>query len=73
MGVCIYNYFSFLCNFVLLETIMVKLAMDQWGFSAEQAIKVMGYTMMAAGGVSMLVFGFVGPLAKRYLSFLLFK
>lgn len=65
MWTCIYNYFSFLCNFVLLETIMVKLAMDQWGWSASEAIQRMGYVIMAAGAISVGCFAIIGPLSKR--------
>ena len=61
----IYNYFSFLCNFVLLETIMTPLAMDQWGWKPQDAITRMGFIIMGAGGISILVFGVIGPLSKR--------
>ena len=63
---CLYNYFSFLCNFVLLETICVKLAMDMWGWNAEEAIAIIGWTMMGAGGCTLVVFCLIGPLSKRY-------
>jgi len=63
---CLYNYFSFLCNFVLLETICVKLAMDMWGWSDEEAIANMGWTMMGAGGCTLVVFCLIGPLSKRF-------
>ena len=62
---CLYNYFSFLCNFVLLETICVKLAMDMWGWSAQQAIEIIGYSMMGAGVCTIVVFCVIGPLSKR--------
>ena len=64
----IYNYFSFLCNFVLLETICVKLAMDMWGWTEAEAIANMGWTMMGAGGCTLVVFCLIGPLSKRYIS-----
>ena len=64
---CLYNYFSFLCNFVLLETICVKLAMDMWGWGAQQAISNMGWMMMGAGACTLVVFCLIGPLSKRYL------
>ena len=63
---CLYNYFSFLCNFVLLETICVKLAMDMWGWGAQQAISNMGWMMMGAGACTLVVFCLIGPLSKRY-------
>ena len=66
MFACLYNYFSFLCNFVLLETICVKLAMDMWGWDEEKAIANMGWIMMGAGGCTIVVFLFIGPLSKRY-------
>jgi len=62
----IYNYFSFLCNFVLLETIMTTLAMDQWGWKPQQAITNMGFIIMGAGAISVVVFGLIGPLSKRF-------
>merc|ERR1719318_1967676 len=62
----IYNYFSFLCNFVLLETIMTTLAMDQWGWKPQQAITNMGFIIMGAGAISIVVFGLIGPLSKRF-------
>jgi len=62
----IYNYFSFLCNFVLLETIMTTLAMDQWGWRPQAAITNMGFIIMGAGAISVLVFGLIGPLSKRF-------
>jgi len=64
--VSIYNYFAFLANFVLLETILTKLAMDQWGWSSEDAIARMGYVIMGAGAMSAFVFAGIGPLAKRF-------
>jgi len=63
---CLYNYFSFLCNFVLLETICVKLAMDMWGWTESEAIANMGWTMMGAGGCTLVVFCLIGPLSKRF-------
>ena len=65
MFACLYNYFSFLCNFVLLETICVKLAMDMWGWDAEDAIMNIGWTMMGAGVCTIVVFLSIGPLSKR--------
>ena len=67
---CLYNYFSFLCNFVLLETICVKLAMDMWGWTESEAIANMGWTMMGAGGCTLVVFCLIGPLSKRFHIFL---
>jgi len=63
---CIYNFFSFLANFVLLETIMVKLAIDQWGWEDGEAIQKMGYVIMGAGGMSIFIFAIIGPLSKRF-------
>jgi len=63
---CIYNYFAFLANFVLLETIMTKLAMDQWGWNEQDAIQRMGYVIMGAGAISVVIFAVIGPLSKRF-------
>jgi len=62
----IYNYFSFQCNFVLLETIMTTLAMDQWGWEPQVAITNMGFIIMGSGAISIVVFGLIGPLSKRF-------
>merc|ERR1711935_593289 len=64
--VSIYNYFAFLANFVLLETILTKLAMDQWGWESDVAIQRMGFVIMGAGGMSIFVFAAIGPLSKRF-------
>ena len=61
----IYNYFSFLSNFVLLESIMTPLAMDQWGWEPQVAISNMGFIIMGAGAITLVVFGLIGPLSKR--------
>ena len=44
---------------------MVTLAMDQWGWKAEVAIQNMGFIIMGAGGISVIVFAFIGPLSQR--------
>jgi len=62
----IYNYFSFLSNFVLLESIMTPLAMDQWGWEPQVAISNMGFIIMGAGAITLVVFGLIGPLSKRF-------
>ena len=66
IAVLLYGYFSYLCNFVLLETIMTTLAMDQFGWAPAAAIARMGYIIIGAGAMSILVFGVIGPLSKRY-------
>jgi len=63
---CIYNFFSFLANFVLLETIMTKLAMDQWAWQADFAIQNIGFVTMGAGAMSIFMFALIGPLSKRF-------
>jgi hypothetical protein len=65
MFTSVYNFFAFLANFVLLETIMVKLAMDQWGWIASDAIQKMGFMIMGAGGISVVAFACIGPLSRR--------
>ena len=66
IAILLYGYFSYLCNFVLLETIMTTLAMDQFGWAPAAAIARMGYIIIGAGAMSILVFGVIGPLSKRY-------
>jgi len=61
-----YSFFAFLFNFVLLETIVTPLAMDQWGWSQEEAIVNIGYAMAGSGAISLISFGAIGPLSKRF-------
>ena len=48
----------------------MKLAMDMWGWDEAEAIANMGYTMMGAGGCTLVVFCLIGPLSKRYQNML---
>jgi len=64
--VLIYCYFSFLFNFVLLETLTSTLAMDQWGWDPEAAVENMGFVTMGAAGLGAIVFSMIGPLSKRF-------
>ena len=64
--ILIYCNFSFLFNFVLLETLTSTLAMDQWGWKPETAIENMGFITMGAGGLGVIVFSTIGPLSKRF-------
>lgn len=61
-----YNFFSFLFNFVLIETILTPLAMDQWGWTEEDTIMYLGITMAAGGVLSGLCFATIGPLSKKF-------
>ncbi|XP_023339903.1 major facilitator superfamily domain-containing protein 8 isoform X2 [Eurytemora carolleeae] len=63
---CLYNYFSFFINFVLLETILTPLAMDMWAWTAAEALQNIGLTMIGGGFLSLLVFALIGPLSKRF-------
>merc|ERR1719341_371654 len=63
---CTYNFFAFLFNFVLLETIVTPLAMDQWGWGQEEAIFNIGMVMIGGGILSLFVFAAIGPLSKRF-------
>ena len=44
---------------------MTTLAMDQWGWKPQVAITRMGFIIMGAGAISIVVFGLIGPLSKR--------
>ena len=44
---------------------MVKLSMDQWGWVASDAIQRMGYVIMAAGAISVIMFAVIGPLSRK--------
>ena len=63
--VLIYDYFSFMVNYVLLETIMITLAMDNWSWEPQAAIMRMGFITMGAGGMTIILFTLIGPLSKR--------
>ena len=45
---------------------MTPLAIDQWGWSQEDAIFYLGITMAAGGILSGLCFATIGPLSKRF-------
>ena len=63
--VLIYDYFSFLMNYVLLETVMITLAMDNWSWNPQSAILRMGFITMGAGAMTIILFGLMGPLSRR--------
>ena len=52
-------------NYVLLETIMITLAMDNWSWEPQAAIMRMGFITMGAGGMTIILFTLIGPLSKR--------
>ena len=58
--ILIYSNFSFLFNYVLLETLTSTLAMDQWAWSPQQAVERMGVITMVAGLLGVLVFTMIG-------------
>ena len=44
---------------------MTPLAIDQWGWTKEDAIMYLGITMAAGGVLSGLCFATIGPLSKK--------
>ena len=50
----------------LAYRIMTPLAIDQWGWSKEDAIMYLGITMAAGGILSGMCFATIGPLAKKF-------
>merc|ERR550525_807576 len=64
--ILIYCNFSFLFNYVLLETLTSTLAMDQWAWKPETAVENMGFVTMGAAAVGVLVFSMIGALSKRF-------
>ena len=55
--ILIYSNFSFLFNYVLLETLTSTLAMDQWAWKPQHAVERMGFITMGAGALGVMVFG----------------
>lgn len=45
---------------------MTPLAIDQWGWTKEDAIMYLGITMAAGGILSGLCFATIGPLSKKF-------
>ena len=58
--ILIYCNFSFLFNYVLLETLTSTLAMDQWAWKPQHAVERMGFITMGAGLLGVLVFTMIG-------------
>ena len=53
-------------NYVLLETVMITLAMDNWSWNPQAAILRMGFITMGAGAMTIVLFGLMGPLSRRW-------
>ncbi len=45
---------------------MTPMAIDQWGWSEEDAILYLGITMVCGGILSGLCFAMIGPLSKMF-------
>ena len=45
---------------------MTPLAIDQWGWTKEEAIMYLGITMAVGGVLSGLCFATIGPLSKKF-------
>eukprot|EP00095_Tigriopus_kingsejongensis_P005987 maker-scaffold48_size466083-snap-gene-3.27 protein:Tk05987 transcript:maker-scaffold48_size466083-snap-gene-3.27-mRNA-1 annotation:"major facilitator superfamily domain-containing protein 8" len=61
-----WGFFSFFCSFVLLETLVSPMAIDQFGWNQEDTILYLGITMAAGGALAAFCFGAIGPLSKRF-------
>ncbi|TRY68880.1 hypothetical protein TCAL_11023 [Tigriopus californicus] len=63
---CIFNFFIYLINFVILETLGTPLCIDQFGWTESEAILYLGIAMSVGGIISVICFATVGPLSKRF-------
>ena len=68
--VCSIIFFVFYFNLVLLETLGTPLCMDQFGWTEEETLLRFGLAFAAVGLMSLLLFGTVGPLSKKGLTYI---
>jgi len=66
VGACVFAFFLYLFNFILLETIGTPLCMQQLGWDESLTIRNLGIMMMIGAAVSLVSFGLVAPLTKKF-------
>jgi len=64
--VCLFGFIIFNINYILLETIGVPLCQQQLGWSEEKSIRILGILMSAGAVLSLICFGLIGPLTKKF-------
>lgn len=62
----VFCFFVFLLNFILLETIGTPLAMQQLQWTESQAIRNLGIIMSCGAVASLLCYGSIPPLTKKF-------
>jgi len=65
LGACIFGFFVFFTNFVVLEVIGVPLCQQQLGWSESESVQTLGILMACGAIISILCFASIGPLTKR--------
>jgi len=66
VAACIFAFFMYLFNFILLETIGTPLCMQQLGWDESLSIRNLGILMTIGAVVSLFSFGLVAPLTNRF-------
>lgn len=64
--ICIAAFFTYVFNFVLIETLGTPLCMDQFGWSEEETVLYFGILIASASILCVFLFAIVGPLCKRF-------
>jgi len=64
--VCLFGFFIFMMNYILLETIGVPLCQQQLGWSEEESVQTLGILMSAGAVLSLICFGSIGPLTRKF-------
>jgi len=62
---CVFCFFIFLFNFILLETIGTPLCMHQLGWSEKQSVQNLGILMAIGAVVSLFCYASVAPITSR--------
>ena len=64
--ICLVTFFTYIFNFVLIETLGTPLCMDQFGWSEEETVLKFGVLIAVASVMCVFLFATVGPLCKRF-------
>merc|ERR1719481_1250058 len=65
VGACLFGFFVFMTNFVLLETIGTPVCMQQLGWDEAKSIRILGILMSIGAVLSLFCFASIGPLTKK--------
>jgi len=64
--VCLFGFFVFMTNYILLEAIGVPLCQQQLGWSEEESVQILGILMSAGAVLSLICFGSIGLLTRKF-------